>query len=222
MAFLYQSSNYNQPRIEVIRPLYPIAVLTDYRIWEVTATVLREYYEEAQLDSLPPPDLPGVSGRLLLQDDPEQIDGDLYRYTRTYGLPPPQWSQFESYIYTTPSIQGSPGVSAGRRSITKKVSSRVLHEYQRVTGDAIAGGNKQPLNGVATLPLQPTAVFKIVIPAANNAETNQLVQGGSFPTDPDRDTYLTTIAGTEIVVESDVRLWMGNIYERVTRTVEAI
>lgn len=210
---IYDSPNWSTQRLVNLSISRPIRELPDYGQFLATFEGPRDTYQPTQLDTQAPLGL-GITGRLLMETDPQQIDGDQYRYTRVYGLPPPPHSIRQSYVADFPAVQFE------RNAFTRKVTSRLLCEYERVAGLPQGGGFVQPAQNMENFPFQPTPVFEIL--SDDGFLTNVLRFSNDLrPTTPTAEDYLNNTVGTEIAIESDVELWMGNIYRRVTRYVIA-
>ena len=165
-------------------------------------------------------------GESPLQD----IGGGVAMFTRTYAQKPATRSEYESFAYNfigylgdqLPPYDTWPGTGEqrGRDPFTKKVLSRLEYDYFRVwatTGD---------YSSVASIPFIEAQTY-ITDDTASERPVKYLTDtsintaaGETIPTQQDYKALV--IAGTEIVAEDcDIRRWMGNIYERVTRYVVA-
>lgn len=189
---------------------------------------------------------PDDSSSYLVGESPlRDLGGDLVEWTRTYSRIPAKRNSYESFAYTFPGFAAtfssrlttpwalpSGTFSAlddpGRQPLTKKVTSRLHHNFflvgtngsysdpdlipiipaQRYTyGSYFAAGNPGWVNLLNDLP------DKILWP-------NSGYPDGTSPT---VEQYKAMVAaGAEIVAEdSIVRHWKGKIYERITRYVRA-
>ena len=149
---------------------------------------------------------------LVAETDPQNIGGGLVEWTRRYATIPATRNEYETYAYTFVEIIRATGGDGTRGPFTKRVVSRVEYAYYMVG----AGGSYATVGD---------------IPLVDGFRPQQDIWGSpidveflSQTTDPTSDAYLALVAAeTEIAVEdSEVRAWMGNIYERVTRYVVAL
>lgn len=227
MAATYQTPGWNTHSVVEINYETPFALLPSYKVAVALFRGPAATYQSVALDTAPPEGLGIPANYLFLEEsDLNWSDGFEVAYTRSFGAVPPLWSFRQSYVATFPAV-ASGFDRAGRGVLVEKVSSRVEHFFQRVSGVAFAGGSFQPDISVTAFNLQPLAPFEVIDDYTDGVVQTLQFSGGSqpFPTTPSAQKYfgidLTPIVGTEIIIESDVNIWRGNIYERVTRYVVA-
>lgn len=209
-----------------INKIHPIPELPEFFQYEVVYSGLRSTYQSAALDS-PPPAGYGISGLLVRESTlTGSTSPDRVEYTRTFSDVPPNHLTFQTVIYTFPAsgwygTVGDPSFRPARQALTKKATSKLVFEYQRISGSSTGTGNSQPSANLSSFPLQPLTEFKVLIDGTTN-ETQTLRASFAEPTtSPTAESYFGSIVGTEIISESNVELWMGNIYVRKTRYVIA-
>lgn len=147
---------------------------------------------------------------LVAETDLQNVGAGLVEWTRRYATVPATRNEYETYLHTFLEIVNATGGDGARSSFTKKVNSRIEYAYFHVGSVAYPTIDDVPLISG----FQPTYAYW---GSALEVEFLSLV------TTPTSDAYLAMVAAEdEIAVEdSDVRPWMGNIYERVTRYVVA-
>lgn len=172
-------------------------------------------------------------------------EGELITFTRTFGTKPVNVTYMESsYTYTFPEFRGwfdsfsesinyyqAPNVY--RKSISKTVTAKVSYSYHISTSN---GTDVNP-DSVFSITLLSNFGSKYISPSTwyydlgaggvtggkVNYVCDNLTRSITFPgTDPSRSVYRNYIAnGTELIVESNVRHYKGNIFEKKTITVKA-
>lgn len=167
----------------------------------------------------------------LVGESPLQaVGGGLATWTRTYAQKPAQRNEYESFAYQfigylgdqLPPYDTWPGTGEqrGRDPFTKKVLSRIQHDYFRIFP---SGGD---YTDVSSIPFVYAQTY--IADETNERQVRYLtdttlnpVAGETIPSQEDYKDLVTN--GDEIVAEDcDIRRWMGNIYERVTRYVVAL
>jgi hypothetical protein len=166
----------------------------------------------------------------------EDMGGGIATFTRTYATIPASRNEYESFATFFPGLfdttaavppynQYWAGTGNGKDPITKKVTSRLRHEYF-----LCAAG--QTYTSPDLIPVLPAIKYTLV--SNPEARAQYLLPEGDFwsDSDPSREDWEALIAGGAglgtganagefIAEDSDVRRWAGNIYERVTRYVKA-
>ncbi|MCP4000550.1 MAG: hypothetical protein GY727_06555 [Gammaproteobacteria bacterium] len=172
-------------------------------------------------------------------------EGELITFTRAFGTKPVNVTYMESsYTYTFPEYRGwynnfdenikyyqAPNVY--RKSMTKTVTAKVSYSYHISTSN---GTDVNP-DSVFSITLLGNWGAAYIAPstwyydlgnagwlgAKANYVSDTYYNYISFPgTDPSRVTYMNYIAnGTELIVESNVRHYKGNVFEKKTIRVKA-
>lgn len=155
---------------------------------------------------------PSIPTAFLVQEtDLQNLGAGLVQWTRRYATVPATRNEYESFAATFPAIFDAVGSDSYRTlPLSLKVVARVEFRYFHVGTDPL-------YPTVADIPLIER--FSPVFSVSIDAEVD-FVNPGTVPTVTD---YLAMVEdGDEIAVEdSELRPWMGNIYERVTRYVTA-
>jgi hypothetical protein len=193
-----------------------------YQLNVLTFQGPRATYQPAALDSAAPD---GYG--LLLEVDPNiiHLDGGEMRYRRTYySTVPPIIVERESFVYTYPGIAyllGPDDIVVTRDPITENVTSRIEKVFQRVAGTGFAGGFLQAAGSIPDLGLQPLPKFEVTLQGFP-IDYLQDAADGILATSPTASGYIATLSPpTELVAESSVKQWRGNILYRETRYVIA-
>lgn len=206
-------------RVDVITP---IAELPSFKQYRVHYSGYRSTFTPWNLDA--PSGIVGVTGGMVLESELQGAQGnDIVNYSRVFSEVPGKHINFQTYVYTAPGVHRFTP-NPGRPQISKPVISRLTYEYQRVSGAASGNGNLQPSEDIVNFPFQAIPVFRIIY-TGTDIESPLLHWDVDYyygNTVPSADDYFDNIAGTEIPIESDVDLWMGNIFVRKTRYVIAI
>ena len=172
-------------------------------------------------------------------------EGELITFTRVFGTKPVDVTYMESsYTYTFPEYRGwyynfdenikyyqAPNVY--RKSMAKTVTAKVSYSYHISTSN---GTDVNPdtvfsitlLGSWGSVYIAPSTYYYDLGSAGfaggkANYVSNTYYDYINFPgTDPSRTTYINYIAnGTELIVESNVRHYKGNIFEKKTIRVKA-
>ncbi len=162
-----------------------------------------------------------TSYKLVLESPLDPFGCGVTKFTRTFAQVPDSWSDSSgNYAYNFIGFYGAWGINitdiTGRDRFTRTVPVRIYREYFMVgSGGSYSDFTDIPLN----------AEQKYYANGVTNLETNWLADSPPFSiaTSPTRTAYEALITGEdEIVVETSTRVrWMGNIWCRETRYVQA-
>ena len=205
-------------KVDIVTPIDELPTFKQYR---VTYSGYRSTFNPWNLDASS--GISGVTGSMVNESGLQGTTSpEIVTYTRLFSGLPPDHINYQSYAYTAPAVRGFVPYP-GRTEIARRVMSRMVFQYMRVSGPSTGNGNAQPTQNLSNFPFQPLSKFRIFY-TGSDVESNTLHWTGDFEvsTTPTADTYFSSTVGTEIIVESDVDLWMGNIFVRRTRYVVAI
>jgi len=177
---------------------------------------------------------------LVREDGPRDVGGGIAEVTRRFATIPKSRSTVEQFGYNYIGLNDRAGGTAVRTRKVKVVNSRlqfdyfVFDDFPILDTPLFPDGNRLD----ATTGINPPGL--LLLPqeyylgnsAYGEAEqlSNETSPGAGNQTIPSLDEYLAFLDQTgsggpsaaELVAEAScLRHWMGNIYERVTRFVEA-
>ena len=173
---------------------------------------------------------------LVAESGLSDVGGGIAQFTRTFATIPTARDEYESFTAffpglidtgaaTPPYNQWWAGAGSGTDPQTKKVPSRLSHEYF-----LCAAGQTFTTPGAITI----IAEQIFTLDSNTLARIEYLLPAGVFwsDSDPTREEWITlqgggtglgtgANAGEFVAEDSDISRWMGNIWERVTRYVKA-
>lgn len=174
------------------------------------------------------------------------IGNGMARWTRTYARLPAERDEFESYVFTYPGMIGStltfsggPAITidAGRESFSTRVTARLHMDFWHV---GFSPGIKTPQDipiieafepvintgvaGVGLRGFKAALLGSNTVPTAQEYATRMRTSTVAAPVSPFGFPSFPIVTGAfEIVAEdSVVSVWMGNIWQRVTRYVPVL
>jgi hypothetical protein len=138
---------------------------------------------------------------LTEQGPVEKIGAGIVRYTETYNKVPASWTEKDQVVYTFPGRSGGSGDSWSAYKFAPPVTlvreATIAHSYA-------VGSSPTP---DATFLVTDNGIAVDYIGVQNPANGVGFTSPASAP--------------SSYVISSEVRLWRGNIWEKITKTVNA-
>lgn len=193
----YSDGNYSSPYLTGLSIGYPLNAPNNGGTREYALTYIQwaNTYTDATIGAI---DNNAPSAYLVEQGPVQRIGAGCVQFTRTFCEVPETWSETQETSYTYPGLSGGSGALgtwdayAVRSPITLSQLGTITHSYAYAS--------------------PPTRDATFTVTASGNVVdyVGPLAAGGFTSPSVEPATY--TIA-------SDVRLWRGNIWEKVTTTV---
>lgn len=170
----------------------PTALIITQRFWQ-----LRANYQRPSPNALN--NSAYSSARFIDDSTFRDVGMGITEWTRTWAIVPASRYEYESYAFTFP---GFDVIGASREPFTRAVTSRVTYDYFLLG----AGGYYSSPDEIPLLSLWSFTASYLTDDTSPSYTTYQGYIGSSYA----------------INLESNLRRWQGNIYERANREINAL